>query len=64
MTYVIIGLVCSAVGCKWIILPGYPEFETQAACTATVDVSRPKQATAFDMSCAPKHSDTLHGQAP
>lgn len=52
MSYVMIGLICSALGCKWV--PASDEtFIDQATCQYRADCLKPLTAMYFDLKCEP-----------
>jgi hypothetical protein len=52
MLYVMIGLVCSSVGCEWCLVNDQT-FETEKECAARADYIRPRTAMYFDLKCKP-----------
>jgi hypothetical protein len=52
MLYVMIGLVCSAVGCEWVSTDE-PTFETEKACLERATYIRPRTAMYFELKCKP-----------
>jgi len=53
MIYVMIGLVCSAVGCEWHPVDHVGSFQTQRECAAKAADYRTKTAMYFDLKCEP-----------
>lgn len=52
MLYVMIGMVCSAVGCEWVSVSD-ETFTTEAACQYQADCRKPLTVMYFDIKCKP-----------
>lgn len=53
MLYVMIGMVCSAIGCQWVPAFDDESFTTEKACIERAQVLQPRSVMYFQMKCKP-----------
>lgn len=53
MLYVMIGMICSSVGCEWVSAFESETFTTEKACIERTQVLQPRSIMYFQLKCRP-----------